>query len=387
MRATTLFRLLLVPAGLLAAACDGDDDSFSPIEPTAVEAGGSLDEGARTLGSVPTRLEMASLLGTRAYWADAYLRAEYPTTASYSPTSGISFNRAGGIINITKPAGTGRYIATFRGLSALIGSQNTVHVTGYGWDKTYCKPMDATLVKDKVEVRCFQMGSGLPADAKFYLMVTRNYADLAFAYAHKPGGTNYSPSAAGSWNLSGTTNVIRNGVGKYRVTFSGFGSQLPAGVGGHVQVNAIGTGSAYCKVEEWGATSDLGVTVQCFTAAGAPTDSKFNVLFVLPSDHQAYAWADQPALASYTPHSSYSSNPAAGQAVSITRVGAGYYRVHWTLADDEIFDWGSLQVTAWGPDGMQCKIDGQMSGESAVVLCYTPDGTPADTWYSVLYHS
>jgi hypothetical protein len=126
--------------------------------------------------------------------------------------------------------------------------------------------------------------------------------------------------------------------------------------------------------------------VRCFTPAGTLTDSKFNVLFLLPTDHLAYAWADQPAAASYSPHSSYSSNPAGGT-VSITRSGTGRYYVSWGFADPEIFDWGSMQVTAWGTDATQCKIDGQMHYESAIVLCYAPNGMPADTWYTVMLHS
>ena len=94
---------------------------------------------------------MAGLLGDRAHWADGYLVAGDPTAAAYTPLLNTSFNRTGRAITITKPAATtGRYIATFAGLSTYLGSRNTVRVTALGTvpgaETAYCKPMAATPV-------------------------------------------------------------------------------------------------------------------------------------------------------------------------------------------------------------------------------------------------
>ena len=113
------------------------------------------------------------------------------------------------------------------------------------------------------------------------MLVTRDYSDLAFAYANQPTIASYSPAAAGSWNPAGTSKVVRNGVGQYLVTFNGLGAELPSTAGGHVQVNAVGTGGAHCQIAAWGGTPNMAVRVGCFTPGGARVDSKFTVCFTV----------------------------------------------------------------------------------------------------------
>src|SRR5919107_373322 len=199
MRTAASFRLLLVPAALLASGCD---DSPSPQEPIAME---------EAAPATPTGAALPEAAGR---WADGYLLANLPTTASYTPSRYSSFNGSGGPLTVTKVAGTtGRYVARFGGLSALLGTKNTVRVSGFGSEATYCKPVGARLVRDSVEVRCYRMGTGAAANAQFTLLVTRDYADRAFAFAHQPTAASYSPAAAGSWNPAGTSTVTRLGAG------------------------------------------------------------------------------------------------------------------------------------------------------------------------------
>jgi hypothetical protein len=356
---------------LLAAGCN---DSFSPPEPPAVENG------------VPTPQENAGPLEDLAYWADGYLLANYPTAAAHSPSSLISFNRSGGRVTITKVAGTtGRYVARFGGLSGLLGGKSTVHVTGYGADATYCKPVGASLVRDSVEVRCFKIGTGAAVNARFYLQVTGKHDDRAFASAHQPTATNYAPTSPGSWNPAGASRVFREGVGRYRVVFTGFGGRLSAN-GGHVQVNAAGTGKGHCKVQYWNDGQDLNVYVRCSTPAGAPADAKFTVLVTPPAAHLAYVWGDQPTSDNYTPDSFYSSNPVGG-AITITRSAVGEYTVRWTGVDAEIRDLGNVQVTAYGDDGAQCKVGGYVQLDSAPVRCFAANGVAVDAYFTVMFHS
>ena len=389
MRAVSTPRLLASGA-ILAAACG---DTPSPQEPRAASPQVTAARDGRE--RAPARRDAAALLSDRAHWADGYLLASNPLTPFYLPSSAVAFNRSGGPVAITKPDGTtGRYVATFTGLSDLLGGRSTVHVTGYpvntaATDDTYCKPTGASVLGGKVEVRCFKASTGLPANANFSLLVTRAYPDLAFAYAHLATSANYAPSSQGSWNPAGASRVTRTGVGQYRVTFSGLAAQLPQGVYGHVQVNAVGTSNAYCNAYNWGTNgaTDVLVDVRCFEApTGAPVDRRFTVLFLVPSEHLAYAWADKPAANEYSPSALYSSNPAGGF-ITIGRRGVGDYTVEWAFVDLEIFGYGNAQVTAFGAN-TRCSVKYlPLAGTSVRVQCFAPNGSPVDSRFSVVLGS
>ena len=129
-----LCRLLGPAAALLAIACEDSPLAPEPedVQPTS-PAGDVI--GASSDGR----------------WADGYVRASNPTSTKYTPSASHSYNRAGGPITITRPAGTtGRYVVTFSGLSAKLASSSTVKVTGFGSDTSYCKPVTGYLVSDKV---------------------------------------------------------------------------------------------------------------------------------------------------------------------------------------------------------------------------------------------
>ena len=238
MRARASLRLFLLPIALVAAGCEDNDSPFEPVPaeqpaPDVESASGPLED--------------------LAYWADGYLQATSPTAASYHPLAERSFNRSGGATTITKVAGTtGRYVARFTGLSALLGGKSTVRVTASSTNNAYCKPLGASLVRDSVEVRCFRIGTGAAANVAFYLQVIGKRDNLAFVFGNQPTASSYTPSSAGTWNPAGATQIVRNGVGQYYVGFKGLGGRLPAGVGGHVQVNAVGAGKTHCEVEESG---------------------------------------------------------------------------------------------------------------------------------------
>jgi hypothetical protein len=379
-------RMLLAPTfGALALACD---DAPSPEEPP-VPANALLPGEA-----APSRRAVAALPGGPSHWADGYVWVIDQGTAPSTPSPGWAFNRSGGSVTVARPAGTiGRYIVTFGGLSAWLGSRSTVHVTG---DKTdvaegvYCQPVAAYLVSDQIEVRCFRASTGAASNGSFRVLLTRNYYDLAFAHAHVPTGTNYSPDPQGSWNPAGTSSVIRHGAGQYEVVFKGLTSPLREGVGGgHVQVNAVGSGNAHCKMYNSAlGSTDLSVWVRCFTPAGQPVDSRFTVLFVTPTDHLAYAIGHQPTAPSYSPLPSFSWNPAGGP-ITITRGSVGTYRVRWSGLDPEILGYGTIQVTAWGSDNTQCKVYtvNYNTLDFADVRCYGPSGAPADARFTILVGS
>ena len=374
-----------LPLALMLAAlgaCADPSDLTAPREPDVVD-----------VDDVPLRGSLSGA-GTTP-WADGYLKTFYEDIPTpHQPSPSYSFNRAarfGGVMNIAKVAGaTGRYAVTFPGLSAYLGSRSTLHVSTHyvSPEGTYCKPAAAYLVSDKVEVRCFKASTGAAANGNFSLTVTRSYYDVAFAYAHLETGTNYAPSSQGSWNPAGTSTVVRTGVGQYRVTFNNLGTLIPTGLPGHAQVNAVGTSNSYCNVfnaQVLIGTTNVAVDVRCFSpVTGAPIDRRFTVLYVVPADHVAYAWADKPTTASYSPLPYFSSNPSGGP-ITITRSGVGSYRVEWTYADSHILEEGNAQVTAYGSNAL-CRII-TAYGSVAEVKCVSPAGTPADTRFSVLYTS
>ena len=85
MRSAMLLRLLLVPPALLGTACD---DTSLPGEPAPEQA--SVETPASATA------DRGAALTTVPHWADGYLHAGSPTTASYSPIAYLSYNRAGG---------------------------------------------------------------------------------------------------------------------------------------------------------------------------------------------------------------------------------------------------------------------------------------------------
>lgn len=368
MRNTIRCRSLLAGILTFAAACD---DSSSPLDPATTEQAAPGQEASASLAP---------------RWADAYLRMTSPT-APAPPSSLESYNRGGGKITVRRPAGTtGRYIVTFGGLSGVIGARSTIHVTGYSYDFTFCKPMNGILVADKVEVRCFEAATGAAVNAAFTVSVLGKAAGRAFAYAHQPTTPYYSANAKGSYNPSGNTLIARVGTGFYLVSFDKLGSQLQ-GRGGHVQVNAVSSGKAHCKANaDWATSPSVKVIVQCFTTNGNPVDARFTALFQLPAAHLAYAYADQPLKATYAPNAYYSSNPAGGP-ITVNRLSPGDYIIEWAGIDQEIIDVGNMQVTAIGEnDYAHCKI--RDAGPTAVaVRCFAPNGFLVNTPFAVLLGS
>jgi hypothetical protein len=373
MRTAPAYRLFLATLlGALATACDGGD---APFEPPAI-----LDAADAALPAEPAALATAR-------WADGYTFASNPTGASYVPTSIYSYNRSGGRITIRRPdATTGRYVVTFPGLSAVLGTKSTVHVSAYGEDLGYCKPMTGTLVTDKVEVRCFRIGTGTPLNTRFTVVVLGKRSDRFFAFAHQPTSTGYAPAGSGSYNPVGPMRVNRVSTGHYQVLFNNLAT-LPDWWGGHVQVNAVGSGKAYCKTsEEWGGDPNVSVTVQCYGPTGAVMDAKFTVLLQQPAAHLAYTYHHYIGGGTYEPSAFWTSNPASGKA-KVERVVQGDFYVSWEGMDPEIIDGGTVHVTALGLyDNAYCKVK-NVFVEGVSVRCFAANGTLVDVPFTVLLGS
>jgi hypothetical protein len=267
-----------------------------------------------------------------------------------------------------------------------IGSRNTVRVTSHGEALTYCKPMSGSLVSDRVEVRCFKAGTGSAVNGSFSVLVLGRSSARAFAFANQPAATSYSAPSSGSYNPAGTTKITRYGIGTYQVVFNSLGSKL-AGRGGQVQVNAVASGRAYCKlIDEWGGATNLAVNVQCYAAGGAPMDAKFSVLFHLPAPRLGYTYANFPSVVQYTGDPYWSTNPDGGPVI-VTRISTGVFDVAWPNAMDDFIEYGNIQVTAVGMyDTGQCKISVTYMARAGV-KCYAPNGALVDLPFTVLLGS
>jgi hypothetical protein len=127
--------------------------------------------------------------------------------------------------------------------------------------------------------------------------------------------------------------------------------------------------------------------VGCYTAqTGAPVDSKFSVLFLVPTDHLAYAWADAATYPEYSPAQAYSTNPS-GAPTTIKRFGVGRYTVYFTSADPLIYDFGNMQVTAVGQGAAICQAEQNFTGASVKVQCFAANGVAMDSQFDVLLGS
>lgn len=105
-----------------------------------------------------------------------------------------------------------------------------------------------------------------------------------------------------------------------------------------------------------------------------------------PAEKLAYAWANQPNTASYTPAPPYSYNSAGGP-ISVTRSGEGDYAVTFGLLGGNGTVGGNVQVTPYGSGREHCKVLNWSSGGPdfiAHVRCFNSLGIPDDTRFTIL---
>jgi hypothetical protein len=331
----------------------------------------------------------------------AYLWANQPTAASYTPNLFYQLNSSGATNTVVR-TGVGAYIASLPNLGAWIPAAGIVHVTAYGVGTETCKvagwgPNGST---EQVYVQCFTR-TGVPVDTYFTLTYARPISvagPMAFLWANQPTAASYTPNLFYQFNSSGAANtVVRTGVGAYIASLPNLGAAT-----GHVQVTAYGTGSERCKVANWSPSgSTQQVNVRCFTSTGTPVDTLFTMTYVddinliggaslfgaggtgAPGPTGAYVWANQPTTASYAPALSYQWNDFGGTN-TITRSGVGLYSVQFagqTLSE------GDVQVTAYGYGSEYCKVAYWTQGAGVQVRCFSSAGVPVDTYFTVTFLS
>ncbi|MEO6809050.1 MAG: M6 family metalloprotease domain-containing protein [Isosphaeraceae bacterium] len=104
------------------------------------------------------------------------------------------------------------------------------------------------------------------------------------------------------------------------------------------------------------------------------------------SGRLGFAWADQPAAASYTPSVTYAYNSAGG-AITVTRTGTGVYSMKFAGLGGGGKAGGHVQVTAYGSAGETANVANWLSVGADFVVnvrCFNSAGKPVDARYNVM---
>ncbi len=105
-----------------------------------------------------------------------------------------------------------------------------------------------------------------------------------------------------------------------------------------------------------------------------------------PPQRLAYAWANNPTAAAYTPSLMYSYNSSGGP-ITVTRAGVGRYSVKFAGLGGNGIAGGHVQVTAYGPGSETCKVQNWASAGADFVVnvrCFRSPGASLDTRYTIL---
>ena len=125
--------------------------------------------------------------------AIAFMWADQPTAAAYTPSSSYSFNSSGGVNTVTRSS-PGRYFAKLPGFSKAGGNPQ---VTAFGQTAARCEIVDWSndLSGATVAVQCVN-AAGAPADDIF---------DLSFTDQTTEGASSFSETAIGGYALANDT--------------------------------------------------------------------------------------------------------------------------------------------------------------------------------------
>jgi len=214
---------------------------------------------------------------------------------------------------------------------------------------------------------------------------------LGYALADQPTAAGpYAPDAATRYNSGGgAIEVTRTATGVYTVRFAGLGRA--AGQHDNVQVSTYNAAPVYCKPNVWDASStDLLVTVSCFSPGGTPIDSRFTILAL-----GAWAFGKTAPLAfalvadtiTTALDTSATARNSTGGSVLVGHVGQGHFAMDLKGLEPA---WAAgpvaIQISPVGLGPRRCRliaVDKSMAGLG--IDCVTPGGAFADASFSMLW--
>jgi hypothetical protein len=353
---------------------------------TGVTAGGSATITA-TSGAISGQ---ASVHVARSrlsfFWNDEVL----PVGEEF-PDAEYRYATVGGTPTVSRQ-GAGTYTAAFPGSDRTTYETEAYFVAPYAAPSgAYCRVgawSDAA-----VTVRCLD-AAGTPADMLWTVaMVGSTALSGRWGYAWIPSGGSSGPGSHGyRFNASGgEITSTRTAVGSYTVRFAGLGRKTATDREG-VMVSSYGNAQVTeCRPTTWTTVgADLDVEVRCHTPGGELEDSRFTILVVdgpRAGANLAFAHADQPGTASYTPANS--AVRGTGSA-TVVRSNTGEYEVRFQGFHRPVGLTETYLVTATGNGQHRCQNAGWGSTSSPAgtavieVRCTTIAGVPVDTPFSII---
>lgn len=150
-------------------------------------------------------------------------------------------------------------------------------------------------------------------------------------------------------------------------------------------VNFISSLPAVAAVNGAGLILALGAGGPVSITASAEGKSTSASITIRDDQRLGYAWANEAALASYTPSAGYARNSGGG-AITITRSGTGSYAVRFAGLGRADGQRENVQVTSYSELSF-CGIASwqtQAADLIANVLCFAPGGAAMDSRYTVM---
>ena len=324
-----------------------------------------------------------------AEWHSAYVFADQPTTASYTPA--VQWHGRGGTVTVRR-GGVGRYAAEFPNLAPLgrpvnylvtaFDSNAHCEINGYGQGGGVGGGMSAGVL-------CVDP-AGAFVDTRFVLSVITDFnVGLEFAFEQRRGAylfsnreyleLEYTPGPLQQLSLgSGPLRVRRLAVGEYEVDAPGLD---PAAI---VMITG-GQSGGYCSlgVQRPGPAGGMVVPVNCYAVDGQPVNSLFmmtilhmdaNAIMPLPGGDgptRATAWVRYQGSPTYALDALNQFNPTgatpvlfsylSGHRVSFPGLASAGGIVH-VVANGP----GFCKATSWGPNGTALDV---------LVTCFSPAGS------------
>lgn len=213
----------------------------------------------------------------------AFVYANSPSTASYTPDSTRQYNSTGGTNTITRYA-TGSYVVDIPGLSYKHSDVQVTAVAANSSTPARCKVqywLSDGSNGTRVYVLCFDI-SGRAADELFDVAYAVEEpfgvgapvnTPGAWAWANSPGdATAYDTQAAYQYNgfATGKLTGQKSGTGGYVVNIPDYPSYSTS----TALVTADGSNNSYCNPYGW-----LPIVVNCYAQGGKPIDTRFDATY------------------------------------------------------------------------------------------------------------
>lgn len=324
---------------------------------------------------------------------NAYLWANNPSSASYTPATAFSWNGTRPDPTIVRVS-AGNYLVTLPGLDAPFANGGHVQACTYGGfaARTKVQSWQVVGLDTQVQVRTYAM-NGTAVDARFNLTYNEFAAPIsdldgggAHVWAGQPSAPSYAPNplftdSKGREGPEGAERITRIGTGSYRVDLP---DQAPSS-SSVAHATGYGIDQTYATVTSW---SDNGcggtrVFVRTFDGAGNAADGRFLLSYVTNRPYQrrelAWAWVDPFGQGStFTPSMSYQYN-SSGIPVTVDRdpVQQNRFKVKFPGFGSA---YGCVHASAYGGNHTAVVNGWSRVGTTieAWIELFTPSGAPAD---------